>query len=147
MQKYFTLQTARALLPRVRRWMEAATAARRGMEGIRKEAAGWATRAQLLGGIAMDYSLAGQWWNRARSAEAELRAAMAELEAVGVEVKDLDLGLVDFPALFRGREVLLCWRLGEEDIGWWHGMEEGFRGRKRIDAEFEAGLDGAVPGV
>ncbi|MGQ9917211.1 MAG: DUF2203 domain-containing protein [Bryobacteraceae bacterium] len=147
MQKYFTLQTARALLPRVRRWMEAATAARRQMEGIQKEVAGWAARAQMLGGAAIDFTLAGQWQSRARSAAEGLRTAMAELEAVGVEVKDLDLGLVDFPALYRGREVLLCWRLGEDDIGWWHGMEEGFRGRKPVDAEFEANLDGSVPGV
>jgi hypothetical protein len=50
-------------------------------------------------------------------------------------VKDLDIGLIDFPTLFRGREVYLCWRMGETGIRYWHG-EEGFRGRKEIDRDF-----------
>jgi hypothetical protein len=67
-----------------------------------------------------------------RSLENSLQA-IAEL---GVQVKDLDTGLVDFPTLYRGGEALLCWRLGEAGIGYWHGVEDGFQGRKRIDAEF-----------
>jgi hypothetical protein len=54
------------------------------------------------------------------------------LQELGVLVKDLDMGLVDFPALREGEEVLLCWRLGEEEIGYWHGLEEGFAGRKEL---------------
>jgi hypothetical protein len=53
-------------------------------------------------------------------------------------VKDLDIGLVDFPTVFRGVEVCLCWKLGEPRIGYWHGAEEGFRGRKPIDQDFLA---------
>jgi hypothetical protein len=55
---------------------------------------------------------------------------------MGVLVKDLDTGLVDFPTLFRGVEVYLCWKLGENGIEFWHGVEEGFRGRKSIDQDF-----------
>jgi hypothetical protein len=51
-------------------------------------------------------------------------------------VKDLDIGLVDFPTTFNGVEVYLCWKLGEPGIEFWHGVEEGFRGRKPIDREF-----------
>ncbi len=51
-------------------------------------------------------------------------------------MKDLDIGLVDFPTLFQGEEVYLCWKLGEAGIRFWHGIDEGFRGRKPIDAEF-----------
>jgi len=58
-----------------------------------------------------------------------LRAVYAEL---GVEVKDLDEGLVDFPALRRGETVLLCWRLGEDDVGYWHTVQEGFAGRRPL---------------
>ena len=53
----------------------------------------------------------------------------------GVIVKDLDTGLVDFPALRDGEEILLCWRLGEDEVAYWHGLEEGFAGRKRLDPE------------
>jgi hypothetical protein len=51
-------------------------------------------------------------------------------------VKDLDTGLVDFPTMYRGVEVCLCWKLGEGAIGYWHGVDEGFRGRKPIDQDF-----------
>jgi len=54
------------------------------------------------------------------------------LEQLGVLVKDLDSGLVDFPALRHGEEVLLCWQVGEDDVAYWHGVEEGFAGRKPL---------------
>ena len=57
-------------------------------------------------------------------------------EDLGVLIKDLDIGLIDFLTLYGGREVCLCWKLGEDGIQFWHGPEEGFRGRKAIDEEF-----------
>jgi hypothetical protein len=65
-----------------------------------------------------------------------LKTAIEQVQEFGCVVKDLDMGLVDFPTLFRGVEVYLCWKLGEPRIEYWHGMEEGFRGRKPIDEEF-----------
>lgn len=56
-----------------------------------------------------------------------------ELNERGVQVKDLDEGLVDFPALRNGETVLLCWRLGEDEIGWWHREDDGFAGRRPIE--------------
>jgi hypothetical protein len=67
-----------------------------------------------------------------REAEAVARA-VEELQGLGVLVKDLDRGLVDFPALRDGEEVLLCWQVGEEAVAHWHGLEEGFAGRKPLD--------------
>ena len=58
------------------------------------------------------------------------------MQAIGCVVKDLDIGLIDFPTEFRGEEVYLCWKLGEPRIEFWHGVEEGFRGRKAIDQDF-----------
>ena len=52
------------------------------------------------------------------------------------DIKDLEIGLIDFPTLFRGQEVYLCWKLGEDKIRFWHGIHEGFRGRKAIDQDF-----------
>ena len=77
---------------------------------------------------------------------AELAAATAEVDAVarrlarlvdeitshGAQVKDLDTGLIDFPALRRGETVLLCWQLGEDEIAWWHDVEDGFEGRRPL---------------
>jgi hypothetical protein len=77
---------------------------------------------------------------------AELAAATAEVDAVGrrlarlvdeitshgAQVKDLDTGLIDFPALRHGETVLLCWQLGEDEIAWWHRAEDGFEGRRPL---------------
>ena len=68
----------------------------------------------------------------------ELEACVAELERLGVVVKDADLGLLDFPARRRGEDVLLCWHVGEESVAAWHGTDEGFAGRKPIDWVEEA---------
>ena len=64
----------------------------------------------------------------------ELHALLHEIQELGVQVRDIDAGLVDFPSTLRGREVLLCWRLGEGDrIAYWHDLESGFPGRKIIE--------------
>lgn len=61
-----------------------------------------------------------------------LAKVVDEIAERGVEVKDVDEGLVDFPALRRGETVLLCWRLGEDEIGYWHTAEDGFDGRRPL---------------
>jgi hypothetical protein len=63
----------------------------------------------------------------------ELEECIAGLDRIGVQVKDADSGLLDFPARRAGRDVLLCWRLGEDVVAYWHGLDEGFAGRKQID--------------
>jgi hypothetical protein len=60
-------------------------------------------------------------------------ACVRSLDALGVLVKDADLGLVDFPAVRDGEPVLLCWHVGEDSVAFWHGYEEGFAGRKPVD--------------
>ena len=65
----------------------------------------------------------------------EIARCVNAIHERGVIVKDLDTGLVDFPALRDGEEILLCWRLGEDEVAYWHGLEEGFAGRKRLDPE------------
>jgi hypothetical protein len=88
-----------------------------------------------IGGNGVGYA-AGDL-NAARSGLHELAEAVAacveELHALGVQVKDLDEGLVDFPAVREGEEVLLCWRVGEAEVGYWHGLADGFAGRRPID--------------
>jgi hypothetical protein len=63
---------------------------------------------------------------------AGLARCVERIQAAGAQVKDLDRGLLDFPSLRDGEEVLLCWRLGEDEIEYWHGTDEGFAGRKPL---------------
>jgi hypothetical protein len=63
----------------------------------------------------------------------ELQEIVEELTLIGVQIKDADSGLLDFPGEREGEEVLLCWRVGEPAVEWYHGLEDGFAGRRRID--------------
>ena len=63
----------------------------------------------------------------------ELQEIVEELTLIGVQVKDADSGLLDFPAIREGEDVLLCWRVGESAVEWYHGIEDGFAGRRRVD--------------
>ena len=67
------------------------------------------------------------------------------VDELGAQVKDLDIGLIDFLTRYHGREVCLCWKLGEHGIRFWHSQEEGFKGRKPIDAEFLENHHGDAP--
>ena len=62
----------------------------------------------------------------------ELARVIDEIVAHGAQVKDIDEGLIDFPALSRGETVLLCWRLGEDEIRYWHSVDDGFAGRREL---------------
>ena len=66
----------------------------------------------------------------------EARDTLLEIDEIGVQVKDLEKGLLDFPCVVDGQTVLLCWKLGEKEIGFWHTTEDGFTGRKPLDARF-----------
>ncbi|MDF2960116.1 MAG: cell division protein DivIVA [Paenibacillus sp.] len=67
--------------------------------------------------------------------QVEANALLSSFELKGVQLKDLDTGLVDFPALIDGQEVLLCWRQGEDRIDHYHGLHDGFAGRRKITGE------------
>jgi hypothetical protein len=66
------------------------------------------------------------------AAATELALAIGNVQALGVLVKDLDSGLVDFPALRDGEDILLCWQLGEDEVAFWHGLEDGYAGRQPL---------------
>ena len=66
----------------------------------------------------------------------QMAAGVARIDALGLTLRDIENGLVDFPALVSGRQVWLCWKYGETAIGWWHGLDEGFSGRRAL-AELE----------
>jgi hypothetical protein len=75
---------------------------------------------------------------RKDASTASIKAAVEKIQEIGCQLKDIETGLVDFPTLYHGKEVYLCWKLGESSIGFWHHVEDGFRGRHAIDSEFLA---------
>ncbi len=133
---YFTLQQAEALLPEVDRAIREAIALKRVYEESEETIQSEGRRVLLSGGAMVDMNRMRAEGARRDSCAQKLKQAIEDIEAFGCEIKDLDIGLIDFRTLYHGQEVYLCWKLGEAGIEWWHGISEGFRGRKRIDEEF-----------
>ncbi|MFZ0815575.1 MAG: DUF2203 domain-containing protein [Candidatus Sulfotelmatobacter sp.] len=129
----FTLEEAQSLLPVLESLLRAAISGKNLMEETEAEMQALQHRIFLNGGTHVDVVAVAR--RKAERAKAEQRAkdALAEIDSIGVQVKDLDIGLLDFPCEVEGRVVLLCWKMGEESITHWHGTDEGFAGRKRID--------------
>jgi hypothetical protein len=136
MPRYFSHEQATRLLPEVERLLRLAIHARAVYEEADQEISSLQQRAQSMGGIVVDISKARLLQESRVEGARHLREAIESITELGVQVKDLDTGLVDFPTTYHGEEVLLCWRLGEHRIAHWHGLEEGVRGRKPIDSEF-----------
>ena len=93
-------------------------------------------RVIMLGGVDLDRSAFAELRKRRETCAERLKEVIEQIHEFGCLVKDLDIGLIDFPTLYRGSEVYLCWKLGESGISFWHGVDEGFQGRKIIDTEF-----------
>ncbi len=105
------------------------------LESLDRELAGLGQRILLRGGILVDFEKVAGMKQEKDSSVNELREALAQIESSGCLVKDLDIGLVDFPCLVDDREIYLCWKLGEPSIGFWHNTDEGFQGRKPLNKE------------
>ena len=131
-ERHFTPEEANALLEQVRPVAESLVAHRRAFTVAAARRARLTQRISGNGGDFDPQEPSELDEQLQREAEA-VAGAVEELQALGVLVKDLDRGLVDFPALRDGEEVLLCWRVGEREIAYWHGLEEGFAGRKPLD--------------
>jgi len=129
----FTLDEAHSLLPVLESLLRTAIAGKKVMEEVEAEMQALQHRIFLNGGTRVDVVSVAR--RKAERAKAEQRAkdALAEIDSIGVQVKDLDIGLLDFPCEVGGETVLLCWRMGEPSITHWHSTSEGFSGRKPID--------------
>jgi hypothetical protein len=124
-ERHYTLEQANATRP----WVA---------ERVRRLADARARLMELDGGVeralrSLDPTLGGAYPGRDLArALVELSRALAELEALDIVVRDVDRGLVDFPALRDGEEVYLCWLIDEDEIGFWHGLDAGFAGRRPL---------------
>lgn len=126
--RLFTVEEARALLPVLRPILIGLRNDKRQSTELRQRLGELSVKRQQNGSAAeaeeVERRIALQYQKIARQLE--------ELTALGVFVKDIDHGLVDFPSLRDGRPVLLCWHMGEPDVAWWHPLDEGFRGRQPL---------------
>jgi hypothetical protein len=133
MPRTFTVAEAETLLPVLESLLRSAIDAKKLIEEVDAEQQALANRIFLHGGILVDIVTVSRRKAEREKALQKAKDAVAEIDATGVQVKDLDIGLLDFPCLVGEEVILLCWKLGEQGITHWHGMEEGFAGRKPID--------------
>jgi hypothetical protein len=134
--KTFTLDEAQSLLPVLESLLQRAMESKVAAEGMESELSEIARRIYLSGGMRLDVT--GVAARRMALEEHVKRAqeTVAEIDEIGVQVKDLETGLLDFPCRVEDDVVLLCWKRGESAIEHWHTMESGFQGRQPIDERF-----------
>jgi hypothetical protein len=132
-ERTFTLDEAQMLLPILESLLKQAINGKKLIEDVDNELQETAHRVFLNGGMMLNVIHLARRKAEREKAIRRIKDALAEIDATGVQVKDLDIGLLDFPCKVEGDILLLCWKLGEPAIGHWHGTNEGFAARKLID--------------
>jgi hypothetical protein len=122
-RQHYTRDEARALLPQIRVWLGQLNQQRALSEKLDRRLG------QL---VHAGHDAGGDTVNRLIKALAVMKGVLQEFQKREIQIKDLERGLVDFPALIGGREVFLCWEQDEDDIEFWHDLETGFAGRERL---------------
>jgi len=145
MARLFTLQEAEELLPRVERWLRDAIESKKNLSEADSGLNALLVKINMVGGLRVDLGRVAELKSGKERSLETLKQALGEIETNGVLVKDLDIGLIDFPTLLDEQEVYLCWKLGESHIGWWHHTSEGYAGRKAIDRDFLERHQGGRP--
>lgn len=135
--KYFNRNEAQELLVVIAPELEQARRRKQTLDQLEQEMAQAAARIMILGGSIPAHEELTKKKAEGLRLTAQLKEAIDRIQATGCVVKDMDEGLVDFPSLVDGQEVYLCWKLGEERIAYWHGLEEGFAGRKPLDESIQ----------
>jgi len=131
--RYFKLREAQELLPVIGSYLEQAREQKLKVDGLNEELAHAAARIMVLGGSIPAHAELSRKKTERDEFVTRVQETVSRILETGCLIKDLDEGLVDFPSLLDGEEVYLCWKLGEERIGFWHGLQEGFAGRKPLD--------------
>lgn len=131
--KVFSLHEAQSLLPVLETLLRTSIEGKKQIEEVDKELSSISEHIFLTGGAFIEVKRVALRRAERDKAVQRVKDAVAEINSIGVQVKDIDIGLLDFPCKVDDEIVLLCWKLGEETITHWHGTEEGFAGRKPID--------------
>lgn len=133
-EKHFERAEAERLLPTIANLLETARAQKQQVKELDREFNQMQNRILLMGGIVPPYALLAEKRLEHDAGMTKIRESVSQIENLGCVVKDLDLGLVDFPTRRDAETVYLCWKLGEERIGYWHRTDEGYAGRKPLDS-------------
>jgi hypothetical protein len=136
LSKTFTLGEAQTLLPVLESLLRKAQTAGVRVAELEMEMQQLSHRIFLSGGMHVDVVVAARRRAEREKSMQEAKDTLGEIEEIGVQVKDLEQGLLDFPCVLDGKTVLLCWKLGEKEIGYWHSPEDGFEGRRPLDGRF-----------
>jgi hypothetical protein len=134
--RMFSLEEAEQMLPQLDGLLRAAIDSRKKIAATEEEYKDLLRSVSLAGGRVIDVPY---WMARKQESEAcssQLRDVAEQIQESGCIIKDLEIGLIDFPSEMDGREVYLCWKLGEPSITFWHNTDEGFAGRKPIDNKY-----------
>jgi hypothetical protein len=134
--KHFTLDEAQGLLPVLEALLKRAIEARRAAQEIEEKLQALSRKIFVAGGMFLDVDRVRRRRAAYESQIQQVKDSLAEIEAIGVQVKDLETGLLDFPCFIEGETVLLCWKMGESRIEFWHTLDAGFRGRQPLDERF-----------
>ena len=122
-KKHYTREEARALLPQIRQWLLRLNGLRQDLEKFDKRLSGLTEEGKDTGGETVNS------WIRTL---ADMQQALMEFQRREIFIKDVERGLIDFPAIISGREVFLCWEQDEDDVEFWHDLETGYGGRERL---------------
>lgn len=131
--KFFSLTEAESLRGQLEPLLIGILDARRKIEEVDEKLDELAERIQRSGGLLVPYERAAKWRREHNRLASAIRSSIERIHSTGCVVKDIEVGLLDFPSRINGQDVFLCWRLGEDRIRFYHGMDEGFAGRKPID--------------
>jgi hypothetical protein len=134
--KTFTLEEAQSLLPVLESLLKRATEGKRSAEEIEAGLSELARRIYVSGGMKVDVANVAKERADMEAHLERVRESLAEIDSIGVQVKDIEAGLLDFPCRLDDQVVLRCWRLGEPAIEHWHTIESGFQGRQPLDERF-----------
>jgi hypothetical protein len=134
--KTFTLEEAQSLLPVLESLLQRAIDGKRDAAEAESDLSGLAQRIHLSGGMRVDSTLVAKQRAEMEDHIKRVQESIAEIDSIGVQVKDLEAGLLDFPCRVDDEVVLLCWRMGEPSIEHWHSLESGFKGRQPVDERF-----------
>ena len=132
----FTLEEAQSLLPVLESLLKRAIEGRRSAQTAESGLNEMAQRIYFAGGMKVNTAEVARLRAEMDSQLKRVQESIAEIDAIGVQVKDLEAGLLDFPCRVDDEVVLLCWRMGEPAIEHWHTVESGFQGRQPVDERF-----------
>jgi hypothetical protein len=132
----FTLEEAQSLLPVLESLLKRAIEGKQAAEQVESGLAELARRIYVSGGMKVDVGNIAKQRAEMEAHLERVRESLAEIDSIGVQVKDIDGGLLDFPCRLDDQVVLLCWRMGEGSIEHWHTVESGFQGRQPLDDRF-----------